>query len=439
MSRTTSNLDIVFSSCKSLLFASLTVISLNSEATTLDDAVQSAMKYDLALRSSKLNQLAAVENISVMRSRLLPQINLQGTSSQLSQTTIQELPNGGSSTRTFAGPAINHQLVLKQAIFKTKEISSITIAVLQADYAELKLKYETEDLKSRVISSWLDFLGAKQVVAAWTASLQLTESALKQEIAKYSKGESTKDFIAEVNGQAQNINGNYLQAVENLKSKRRTLENLTKISIELNTEEIMPLDLEEEFTENKKNLLLRKHILNSLEQKMSKVQLAIQLERVKLTGADHKPTLDLLATFNLARNDATSTQGYQYKNKQIGIQYVIPIFAGGGLEAADKQALLSYEASLLDNEIVTNRIINEFEINWSVLVGSSHRKKGLLELFKGTEEQLLATKRGYELGIKTISDLANIQQSHSRRLVELINATQEYYKIMYKIKKEIYK
>jgi outer membrane protein TolC len=172
---------------------------------------------------------------------------------------------------------------------------------------------------------------------------------------------------------------------------------------------------------------------------MSKVQLAIQLERVKLTGADHKPTLDLLATFNLARNDATSTQGYQYKNKQIGIQYVIPIFAGGGLEAADKQALLSYEASLLDNEIVTNRIINEFEINWSVLVGSSHRKKGLLELFKGTEEQLLATKRGYELGIKTISDLANIQQSHSRRLVELINATQEYYKIMYKIKKEIYK
>ena len=439
MSRTTSNLDIVFSGCKSLLFASLTLISLSSEATTLDDALQSAMKYDLALRSSKLNQLAAIENISVVRSRLLPQINLQGTSSQLSQTTIQELPSGGSSTRTFVGPAINHQLVLKQALFKTKEFSSITIAVLQADYAELKLKYETEDLKSRVISSWLDLLGAKQVVAAWTASLQLTDSAVKQEIAKYSKGESTKDVLAEVNGQAQNINGNYLQAVENLKAKRKALENLTKISFELNAEEIMPLDLEEKFTENEKDLLLKKLILDSLEQKMSKIQLAIQLERVKLTGADHMPTLDLLATFNLARNDATSTQGYQYKNKQIGIQYVIPIFAGGGLEAADKQALLSYEASLLDSEIVTNRLINEFEMNWSVLIGSGHRKKGLLELFKGTEEQLMATKRGYELGLKTISDLANMQQSHSRRLVELINATQDYYKVMYKIKKEIYK
>lgn len=433
------NFESYLFACKKVLLASLALISLCSKASTLDEAIESAIKYDPGLAISKLSLMAADENIAIAKSRLLPQINLQGATNQLSQTTIQELPGGGNSSRTFVGPSVNHQLVIRQALLRPKELSALTVSSLQVEYMALKYRFDTEDLRSRVIFAWLELLAAKQVVAAWEASMELTRESVNQEINRYSKGDSTKDILAEMNGQAQNIYGNYLQAVEAFKVKKNIFNNLTKKQTELNREDVIPLDIEEKFTENERLFFLRKISEESIEVRMSKIQEAVQLERVKIAEAEHKPTLDITAAFNIARNDATSTQGYQYKNKQIGIQYAIPIYAGGGLAAGDKQALFSYQSSILESEVVTNRLFNDFDTNWSLLIGNSVRKKGLNELFKAAEEQLMATKRSYQLGVKTISDLASIQQLHTRRLVDLIIISQDYYKAMYKIKKEIYK
>jgi protease secretion system outer membrane protein len=415
----------------------LTVLCLNSNAAVIDEAIQSAIRNDPTLRSSKLNQLAANEGVSLARSRLLPQINLQGTTSQLSQTTVQELSGGGTTSRTFSGPSINHQLVIRQTLLRTKDLSSVEIANLQSEYAALKYQYDAEDLKSRVIYALIDLLAAKQIAAAWEASIELTETAVKQEKAKYFKGESTKDALAEINGQYQNINGSYLQALENLNSKKMIFENLTKVSAILVNDAKIPLETHEMFLEKDKDLFLNKINQESLELKMSRLQVAIQLEKVKMTSADHHPTLDILAAINIARNDATSTQGYQYKNKQIGIQYSVPISAGGGLISADKQAQNLYEASLLDSEAVFNRVTNEFENNWSLLIGNNYKNKGLKELLKAADEQLWATKRSYQLGVKPIADVANIQQLQSRRLVDYLINLQEFYKLIYKTKKEI--
>lgn len=431
------SIETVFNCFGATVKLFLAVLCLNSTAAVIDEAIQSAMQNDLTLQSSKLSQLAANEGVSIARSRLLPQINLQGTTSQLSQTTTQELSGGGTSSRTFSGPSVNHQLFIKQTLFRKKDLLSVEIANLQSEYSALKYQYDAEDLKSRVIYAWIDLLAAKQIAAAWEASVEISETAVKQEIAKYSKGESTKDALAEIKGQSQNINGSYLQALENLNYKKHLFENLTKISSTLVSGLKIPMEKYEIFSEKDKELYLNKIKQESLEINMSRLQVAIQLERVKMTSADHQPTLDLLATINLAKNDATSTQGYQYRNKQIGIQYSFPISAGGGLISADKQAQKIYEASLLDSEAIANRVANDFENNWSLLIGSNYKNKGLMEMLKAAEEQLLATNRSYQLGVKSIADMASIQQLHSRRLVDYLINLQEFYKLIYKAKKEI--
>ena len=67
------------------LFAFCLCPSASSLAFTLEDAIISALKIDPSIRSSELNQLAIKENIAIARSRLLPQISLQGSSNQLTQ------------------------------------------------------------------------------------------------------------------------------------------------------------------------------------------------------------------------------------------------------------------------------------------------------------------------------------------------------------------
>ena len=159
----------------------------------------------------------------------------------------------------------------------------------------------------------------------------------------------------------------------------------------------------------------------------------MQLERVKMAEADHKPTIDLLVALNLAQNDATSTQGYQYRNKQVGIQYILPLFAGGGSTAATRQAILGYEASLAESDALSLRISNEFDLSWSLLISNLSRQRAMLIALSAGQEQLNASYRGLDLGVKTIAENANSELIFARKMNDYISITQEYIRSILKI------
>lgn len=418
-----------------MVFAGLVFFTLTSQALTLEEAIESAIKVDPSLRASKFNVMATEENIAIARSRLLPQISIQGSSNQLTQTTTQELASGGSSSRSFTGPSVNHQFVIRQALLRPKELSALRYAELQTQYMELKYKSDVKDLRNRVINAWIDLLGAQQIAQAYEKPLPLMQAAAQQERSRYEQGDSTKDAAMEAKAQYENSNATYIQAVETLKVKQSAFENLTKIPAvalagkKLSTESL-PV-----FSEVDKALLWSNFQDNSLDLQMAKLQHLMQLERVKMAEADRKPTIDLLATVNIAQNDATSTQGYQYRNKQIGVQYTVPLFAGGGLTASARQASLGYEASLAEGEAMLIRIASDFDASWGLVLGNSSRQKAMLIGLSASLEQVNSSIRGYELGVRSIAESANAELSFARKMNELTLINQEYIRSLLKITK----
>jgi outer membrane protein TolC len=214
MRKQNENLCSLFIQRKLLLSACLVLCSVAAQAVTLEDAIESALKVDPSLRASKFNVLATEENIAIARSRLLPQVSLQGSSNQLTQTTTQELPVGGSSSRSFTGPSVNHQFVIRQALLRPKELASLRYAELQSQYMELKFKSDVKDLRTRVIHAWIDLLGAQQIAQTYERPLHLMQIAAKQERAKYVQGDGTKDAVLEAEAQ-----------YEKLKTKQSTFES----------------------------------------------------------------------------------------------------------------------------------------------------------------------------------------------------------------------
>jgi protease secretion system outer membrane protein len=419
--------------CRLIVFAGLFCVTLTTQALTLEQAIESAMKVDPSLRASKFNVMAVEENIAVARSRLRPQVSLQGASNQLTQTTTQELASGGSSSRSFSGPSVNHQFVIRQALLRPKELSALRYAELQTQYMELKFKSDVKDLRSRVINAWIDLLGAQQIAQAYERPLYLMQVAAMQERAKYEQGDSTKDAAFEATAQYENSKSTFVQAVETLKVKQSAFENLTKIPARALIEKKLPIDSLPIFSEADKTLLWVNFQDASLELQMAKLQEQMQLERVKMADADHKPTLDLLAAVNIAQNDATSTQGYQYKNKQIGVQYTVPLYSGGGTTAGVKQATLGYEASLAEGEALLNRLANDFDSSWGLLISNNTRQKAMLIGLSSGLEQVNASTRGFELGVKSIADSANAELAYARKMADLVSLTQEYMRSILKI------
>ena len=115
-------------------------------AVTIQEAFDNAIKLDPTLRSSRFNQEANNENIAIARSRLLPQISLQGSTNQLTQTTTQDVPGNSSISKSFTGPSANHQFVIRQGLLRPKEISAINFAQLQWQYGEVKYQSDLSEL-----------------------------------------------------------------------------------------------------------------------------------------------------------------------------------------------------------------------------------------------------------------------------------------------------
>jgi len=428
--------DLYMLALRSLINISLILSGITAQAVTLEDAIENALSADQGLRSSKLIQLATQENIAIARSRLLPQISLQGSSSQLTQTTTQDIPTGGSTSRSFTGPSVNHQLVMRQALFRPKDLSSLRSAELHAEYIDLKYRFDVAELRSRVVFAWIDLIGAHQLVEVFATPLPFLLDAAKQELMKLEQGDGTKDAVMEANSQNENAKANYFQAVENLKSKQKIFARLTNIAeSEFKYEKIsfIPVDVVEPTEKNSVWENLQK---KSIELQMARLQEQIQHERVQMAESDNKPTLELLVAINLAKNDATSTQGYQYKNKQIGFQYTLPLYVGGGSSASIRQAQFTYESSLLDYSALQQKFENEFENNWAALMGATNRQTALINSISSIKEQINASKRALDLGLKTKSDYANVAINLSRRVAEFIYNKQELYRLSYKINKK---
>ncbi len=417
-----------------IIAAGLLFASVNTQAVTLEEAIESALKVDPTLRASKFNEMATEENIAIARSKLLPQISLQGSSSQLTQTTTQDLAAGGSASRSFTGPSVNHQFVIRQALLKPKELPALKYAELQTEYMALKYKSDVNELKSKVVNAWVDLLCAQQIVIAYEKPLQLMQAAAKQERARYENGDSTKDAVMEAEAQYQNSIATHLQAIETLKTKQSAFENLTKIPAKALIKKKIVTAALPEFNEADKAVIWQSFQNTSLELQMSKLQEQMQLERLKMAEADHKPTIDLIASLNLAQNDATSTQGYQYRNKQVGVQYTLPLFAGGGLSAVSRQASLGYQATSAEGEAFLSRLTSDFDASWGIVLSSSVRHKALLSGLSAGKEQVNSSNRGLELGVKSIADIANAEFVFARKINDLISATQEYIKTSIKIK-----
>ena len=412
------------------IFVGLLALAINLPvlAITLQEAFNSAVKVDPALRASKFNQDASNENIAIARSRLLPQVSLQGSSNQLTQTTTQDVPGSASLSRSFTGPSVNHQFVIRQGLLRPKDVSGLNFAEIQAQYGEVKYQSDMADLWTRVTYAWIDLVSCTQLVEAYERPLKPLLSAANQEKTRLTQGDGTKDAAIEAEAQYQFAAATYQQALQNLKAKQRAFEILTQadanslLGVRLNLNPIPT------FEESDRDRLWTRSREKSFDLQFSELQVLLQRERVRMARADHMPTLDVLASWNIAKNDATSTQGYRYQNNQIGIQYMVPIYAGGAISAADRQAALALEASIADSEAVANRVEGDFRVLWSAWLGQVARIQAGYKLLESSKEQLKATELSYVHGVKTVMELANAELVMSRRVADQINAVVEYQK-----------
>lgn len=399
---------------------------------SLNETLQAAWGNDPSLQSAAANRVAAKENIGIAQSRLLPQANIQGSNSNLSQTTTQNT-NLGPQANSFRGTSYNYTLSIRQGLIRPRDWVGLDLGRQQAFYGELKFQSAKSDLWNRAANAWIDLLSAQMIKLTYSKAIQTIAESAKQETQRFEKGDGTKDSMIEARAQLMQAKAMLADAELNVKSKLKAYQILSG----LDSTDWMNRSLPNESRINF-NAIGKDTLWERIEEETPELLAASAVERInqikaQQTKYDVYPTLDAFGQSTNAQNDTTNTLGYQYRNNQVGVQLSYPLYAGGGLEATKRQAVATYEASVADRESLYIRIQNQFDGDWSAQAGFQEKANAARSLVLAAQEQKKAAEAGIKLGMRTWTDVSNAELLLARRESDLNNVLVNLYKLQSRI------
>ncbi len=411
---------------------SVSFASSSAMANSLDETIRAAVSFDKALASAAANRQAAAENIGIARSRLLPQLNVQGFKQNLNQTTTQNT-SLGPQANVFQGESYQYQLSLRQSLFRPRDWAGFSLGQQQALYGELKFESARSDLFNRASGTWIDVLAALSSKALYQSAIQTISESATQERRRFEKGDGTKDSMIEAQAQLTQAKAMLQDAELNLEAKLLSHRLFTGSMPVSWDQQRLPAEDQVSFDNTQKDMLLERIKSQSPEILAAKAVEGVNASRVTQSIADHLPTLDMVASATRAQNDTTNTLGYTYQNQQVGLQLTLPLYSGGGIEATKRQAVATLDASIADRESLQMRIETQFENDWAAQAGLLERTKAARSLMFSAQEQKKAALAGVQKGLRTWSDVSNAELLLARRTSDLIGIQTNLYKLQARI------
>lgn len=390
-------------------------------AVDLQAALGAAEGRDPTLAAARANRDAAAENAPIAKARLLPQVSLRGTVSRINQQSSQDTILGTRSDE-FTGPADNVQLALRQALYRPRDQIGVTIGELQAAIGEHKLSSAWSDVWLRTVRLWLEVLAADAQREAFVDAVAAAQRIQAQARMRLESGDGTRDAVAEADAQFGAARARLLEAELLLASRQRNFALQTGLPA---------LDLERwRLPDDRLPALAARDPLDFADRVVARnaelnaaiATLSIEEARLAQARADYRPAVDLFLSGTYSRNDTASNVGATYRIGQLGVQFSVPLYTGGGLTAAERQAVAASVASAAERDAYIQQLRQRVALDWAAQEGLLARVAGTLELIVAAREQLRAAELGLRHGLRSVGDVgdaAALLAARRRDLAEL--------------------
>lgn len=391
-------------------------LAVSAAAADLPAALRAALDSDPTLAAAVANRDAAFENIEIARARLRPQITLQNTTQFVDQTTSRS-----TGTTDFSGQSRSTQLTLRQGLYRPRDRVGVEVGKLQAEYGEAQLVSAQSDLWNRTSQAWIDVLAAQARRDVYARAVESVERSAEQEKRRFAAGDGTRDAVAEALAQVAQARSQLAEAKLELDAKLRAFNLLTRLEVKGFEGYKLP-SVEPGLIAASEGELLARVLGANPQLAAARLSESAAGERVKQASADHWPTVDFVASMARAQNDSTNTLDSRYRNTQFGVQLVVPIYAGGGVSAAQRQATAAYASASAEAEAVVQNLKTQFVGEWNSQDGLKARTDAARELVNAAREQRLAIELGIRAGVRTWADLGAIDLTLSRRESDYVNS-----------------
>lgn len=395
-------------------------------ATDLMAAWSQAQATDPSLHAAEAALQAGREKAVQGRALLLPRVQLTAAATHVDDRASSSLPAALAPLVPEHGSGTVRQaaLHLKQPLYDLKAGAEKRQLQEQGTLAQVRHLQARQDLMQRVSEAYFGVLLAEEtlrVVGAEKAAVGLQRERAQ---ARFEVGRGKVTDVQEAQARYDSVLAREVSAQSTLALRRAQFEALTG----LKAQGLAPLRAA--FAPGAP----RADELDAWQQQGEQQASRVLTRRSELViaGADvdkHKrsarPTLDLVAGYGARQQSGSLSAlsgGETSRSATIGVQFSVPLFAGGALESRLREALAQQRKA--EDELAAARRDTRLQVQdaFLALQTGAARVAALAQSLRSTRTALEATTLGRDLGTRTELDVLDAQQRFFNAELELAQA-----------------
>ncbi len=363
-----------------------------------------AQAHDADYRASRFELRAREQAVPIARAGLLPGVVGRYSESRVrgERDQLNALGQDFSQRIDYRNPV--WALQLRAPLINFDAYRRLQSARYQADSARAVFDARGQELLDRFGSAYMQRLFAEEVLALARAQVDAFQGQSEAAARRFAAGEGTRAEVAEAAASLAVARAQLIEAADQREVADRTLARITGLAaVPLRgfgeDTRMLPLpyaDAEawiDAGLARNPGLQARRHALDAAR---------TEVERAR---AGHYPRVDFVAAAVDSRNESISTLNQQVRQASAGIEVSIPLYAGGGVEAAVVQA--QAEASRVEAQLDGEASLLAVDVRRQFQAEQTGRAKveALGDAVAASAVALEGAQRGLAAGVRTTVDV----------------------------------
>lgn len=386
------------------LAAAMALGTAGVQAQSLVELYDAARAYDSSLQAARAQYEANLAKAEQARAGLRPQAGLAAGANWLN--TRNDVTDTSRTNNTQ-----NVTLSASQPLYRPVNRITDQQGQLSVDIAKAQLDAAEQDLMVRLAQAYFDVLAAQDTLTFVQAQKAAVSEQLAAAKRNFEVGTTTVTDSREAQARFDLVLAQEIAAGNDLRVKKLALDQLVgrtgatpkPLAAPVAIPEVQPADPEAWVSQAQSGHPAIRQADKAFE---------IADMEIRKAEAGHKPTLDLIGQYQVARgpNSNFPTAGNVRTNTgTIGLQFNLPLYAGGAIDNRVKEAVALAEKARADRESAQRNIAQAVRSAYFGVLSGAGQIKALEAAEASSQSALDANKLGYQVGVRINIDVLNAQ------------------------------
>ncbi|WP_044871393.1 TolC family outer membrane protein [Pseudomonas sp. LFM046] len=314
---------------------------------------------------------------------------------------------------------------LRQPLFNKQRMAEYRQGKDRTLFSDAVFDAKTQESAVSLATRYFSVLLALETIDLARVKLKNLEQQVMAAKRRYELGDGTVIDVDQASARRDLAQAELIEAEDNLLVARRLLqellgvvpEEMATLRTEFPTPPLEPPSLQDWISDAKANnptIIARSRSVD------------IADEEVNRAKAGHWPTLDFVAAYNDAESDSVSTRNETNRYGSVGVEFRMPIFAGGATNAQVRQAAANRE--LANDQLNSSReeVLSGTTREFRGVQSGEQRVRALEKAVVSSERAQDSARKGFQAGTSTNLDILNAEEQNFIARRDLLEAKLRY-------------